>query len=567
MKKTLHFFVFANLLLLSTLDAQECQISTGTATLDVNNIEAILQASGDFWWDRSGAGYFVPKPSPGQPKVASIFAGGLWVGGVDPAENLKIAGQTYGAANGQTDWWPGPLSLDGGSTDANNCTNFDRLWKVERADIDAHIADFQDNGVIDGPVPQTILAWPGQGNPESFDANGFDLPDQPLAPFYDRNSNGLYEPMLGDYPNVPGDQAIWWVFNDEGGGHTHDVTNGFTMRVEVHALAYASAAESVILANTTFYDFTVINRAKENLDSAHVSLWMDVDLGCPVDDYLGCLPEERLAFFYNEDSLDGSVDCTCPGSISTYCEDIPLLGVKVLRGPKNAAGEDMGFSSFMYFGDPALGAPPPPFTLWYDVGFYRYMTGAWGDGVPLTYGGNGYDVTSTDYTDFAFPGNPSELTGWTQCTEDLPAFDRKALINSGPFSLEPGQKTSVCYAVMSHFGATHPCPDITPLVVMGDEVEEFCESLTAVENVQHADFNLQLSPNPLHTEAKLTLKNAGETMQQVLIFRADGQLVRSYKNLKTNELTIRRDGLPAGMYFYKIQTNAGRWSAGRLAVQ
>ena len=35
-----------------------------------------------------------------------------------------------------------------------------------------------------------------------------------LAPFVDVDYDGLYNPALGDYPDVMGDQAIFFIFND-----------------------------------------------------------------------------------------------------------------------------------------------------------------------------------------------------------------------------------------------------------------------------------------------------------------------------------------------------------------
>ncbi len=556
-----------------------CGISTATATLDVNNVKAILQASGDFWWDRSDAGYFVPQVAPGEPQPAAVFAAGLWLGGLDEGSNLKMACQTYGAASNHTDWWPGPLDLTIGTASQENCMRFNRLWKINKPDIDAHIADFNDNGVIDGPVPMPLLAWPGRNNPESFFGNGFDLPiDQPLAPFFDRNGNGNYEPKLGDYPLAPGDQALWWVFNDEGAGAIHGETNATAIRAEVQAFAYAYAGENdENLFNTTFYDFKIINRALEDIDSAFVSLWMDADIGCYLDDYFGSVPEEKMAFFYNEDANDGTPGCTCPGGVVPYCEESPILGVKVLRGPKGDDGEDKGFSSFTYHNNTSWGTPPPkPGTTdpSFDFEYYNYMTGRWKDGTEITYGGEGYNPSSNDIEKFAFPGNPSNADEWSMCHSQspnfpsgLPEYDRRTLINSGPFRLAPGESTSICYAVMSYFGAELPCPDVTPLIEMGNAVEAFCESLSSAGEVMADNPAIHFYPNPMSTEGKLVLDDQRHFMQQVALYSMDGRLLNSFSNLHTRELSIQRGDQPAGMYFYKILSSDGRLSTGRLVMK
>jgi len=31
-----------------------------------------------------------------------------------------------------------------------------------------------------------------------------------IAPFYDNNNDGIYDPMAGDYPQIKGDQALFF---------------------------------------------------------------------------------------------------------------------------------------------------------------------------------------------------------------------------------------------------------------------------------------------------------------------------------------------------------------------
>jgi len=77
---------------------EDCVPSEGQTFLDINNVRARLLVGGDIWWDGSSEpGYIVPAPEPGSgdPEVSSIFAGGVWIGGLDEAGNLKIAASTY----------------------------------------------------------------------------------------------------------------------------------------------------------------------------------------------------------------------------------------------------------------------------------------------------------------------------------------------------------------------------------------------------------------------------------------------------------------------------------------
>ena len=147
----LTFFLFS-----ITYSFAQCEQATAQIDLDANNVKARLRVGGDLWWDSDDGLYVVPNDGSG---TSAIFAGGLWMGGIDPAGNLKLSAQTYGSANGSASYWPGPLD-DNGDTDSNNCANFDRFWDVRKTDIDAHLADWEDNGVIDNTIPNSILGWP-----------------------------------------------------------------------------------------------------------------------------------------------------------------------------------------------------------------------------------------------------------------------------------------------------------------------------------------------------------------------------------------------------------------------
>lgn len=60
------------------------------------------------------------------------------------------------------------------------------------------------------------------------------------------------------------------------------------------------------------------------------------------------LPEERLAFAYNDDIQHGTFGCTCNSGVPTYCKSIPITGLKYLGGFKNIPGQALEVSSFVW---------------------------------------------------------------------------------------------------------------------------------------------------------------------------------------------------------------------------
>ena len=120
------------------------------------------------------------------------------------------------------------------------CTIWDKHFKISRADVEEFVARYIPAGGSDPTydqtmIPESIRDWP---------ANGNSAQDQFLAPFYDQNGNGYYEPEQGDYPDynitgdndeaeLYGDQTLWWIFNDKGNIHTE--TEADPIGLEIHA--------------------------------------------------------------------------------------------------------------------------------------------------------------------------------------------------------------------------------------------------------------------------------------------------------------------------------------------
>ena len=458
----------------------DCAQATGQIDQEINNVRARLLNGGDVWWDGSDGRYIVPKidPASGLPEVSSIFAGAVWLGGLDDAGNLKVAAQTYGSSGGQTDFWPGPLNPDEGTVEQETCIQWDRFFKVLGQDIDLHLSNyetFKTAGIDYEPdmVPSAILGWPGRGNEFFFDIYGFDLPNtrQGLGAFFDRDDDGFYEPTDGDYPviEVAGcdapqypDEMIFWIYNDAGGAHTQSNGDPIRMEVQVQSFAYATNDE---VNNMTFQRYKLINRAIASIDSTFFAMWVDADLGCYTDDYVGCDAERSLAIIYNEDAQDGSSGCVCEQGVNTYCNNIPIVGVDYFRGPLNEFGEELGMSSFTYYNNNSVGSPTPGTT---DPGnaveYYNYLSGSWLDGTPFTFGGEAYNLGSTDFISYAFTDPPNNPTGWSMCTVSLPFGDRRTIQATGPFRLDPGAKNELIVGVVWVPDVEYPCPDISDLL-------------------------------------------------------------------------------------------------------
>ncbi|MEY2904446.1 MAG: hypothetical protein RJA52_462, partial [Bacteroidota bacterium] len=63
---------------------ENCDNAISQIDQAINNVRARLLTGGDVWWDGTDGRYVVPKVAPGIPEVSSIYAGAVWLGGVDP---------------------------------------------------------------------------------------------------------------------------------------------------------------------------------------------------------------------------------------------------------------------------------------------------------------------------------------------------------------------------------------------------------------------------------------------------------------------------------------------------
>ena len=360
--------------------AAGCTPSSAFEWLDINNVKTRVNAGGDMWWDLpggTGSKYYIPANG----SATSLYAGSLWIAGVDVNDQLKCAAVRFRQGpnfNGGNDFWTGPLTVDGkASIDDATCARWDKLFKITRAEVDEFLSNCDENGVPAAgyEIPSIIRNWPAHPTAEDEGVAHY------LAPFYDKDGDGEYDPSQGDYPyydmdNVlchtkvatmeeavygsmhgsiladqvlKGDQTLWWIFNDKGASHTE--SGGQAIGLEIRAQAFAFATNDEI-NNMTFYSYEIINRSTYTLTGTYFSPWTDVDLGYGYDDYVGCDVARGLGYGYNGKAVDGS------GEPEAYGSQPPAIGIDFFQGPyMDADGIDNPKYAYTYMKvlDPVTG--------------------------------------------------------------------------------------------------------------------------------------------------------------------------------------------------------------------
>ena len=104
--------------------------------------------------------------------------------------------------------------------------------------------------------------------------------------------------------------------------------------------------------------------------------------------------------------------------------------------------------------------------------------------------------------------------------------------------------------------------------ILGLEVDITCYTPTVgIENQEPVN-EIKIFPNPFsdNTSFIIQSKNLNETYSFELM-DVLGKQVRSIKEITAKEFQISRNGLPNGIYFYKIYTPESVVSIGKLAVE
>ncbi|MBX7050649.1 MAG: T9SS C-terminal target domain-containing protein [Flavobacteriales bacterium] len=483
--------------------AASCAPATALRDLEWNNIDALIETGGSLWQDRANGRSHYYAPKSGVNSV--LFAGSLWLGGVSPDQQLKLAALQYRYSG--SDYWPGPLTTDGtAETTSSSCLSWDKFSVSLRTDAAMHrayfecqndpncdLSDLLPNGYV---IPSYFMDYPAHGNL----AAGQDFY---IAPFYDFDDNGIYDPTKGDYPwydidksvncrkrksddPVPlyGDQTLFWVFNDKGNIHTESGGQAIGMEIRAQAFAFSTNDE---VNNMTFYNYVLINQGTQKLQDTYFGTWIDCDIGGHVDDYVGCDVQRGLGYGYNGNSYDG------PSALSFgYGENPPAVGVDFFEGPyqdkdsmDNPLTDDIniafeqkgipykgigigygdgivdnerfGMRKFLYHIS-GTGTNGPPTQASH---YYNYLRGYWKNNQRMTYGGNALTVgTGTDPSipaDYMFPGDTDPLrfgtygidvAPWTEVSSDNLPGDRRFMQSAGPFTLEPGDYNNITVGVV-----------------------------------------------------------------------------------------------------------------------
>ena len=471
--------------------------------LEINNIRARNEANGLLF--NNSATYSPGFEAPLDSSMHTFYAFNLWVSGMNNSMTYAY-GTKFLQSAGNTFRY-GPI-MDSEYYETENDL-WDRVWNISRSEIEYHINNYNDPGYT---MPEVIENWPAHGDVSKGQAAN-------LAPFIDVDDNDIYEPELGDYPDILGDQAIYSIYNGE--RFNEDMN---PMGIETHVMTYAFDCDD-LLDNVIFLYTKQYNRSDLEYTDAYLGFYADTDIGGYIDDFIMTDVDRASIIATNGVAYD-----------DVYGTMLPAQSITVLRGAKQDADNvdndfgilDMQTTNGLGYGDgiidneyrgldfsidvsngsQAMGDPEN------EIEFYNTMTGKWRYGENIKFGGNGYDTdTSSINSRFKNSYNDSYQYG-TYGQEPFDVYewwsipsDKRMIGSSGPFTFEAGSSKDMYLAfVFARQGIGSDTSvvlvreniDALKLLFNSDDLE--CGSLVlSVKDSQVSEpNNLSVYPNPFN---------------------------------------------------------------------
>jgi hypothetical protein len=209
--------------------------------------------------------------------------------------------------------------------------------------------------------------------------------------------------------------------------------------------------------------------------------------------------------------------------------------------------------------------------------YYNYMQAKWKDDTPLTYGGTGYNTNSTNYTNYAFSGDPVSKTGWSEVTPNglgstpNPPSDRRGMMSTGPFTF---YTDDICLDIAFPFAQDIEGDNISSVAMLkqrAQAIQHFYDlqnhtggcalNVGIKENKSHSG-KIQIYPNP--SNGCFTV-SCDRTIEIFDLYDVFGRKV--FTEMPKAQATLINIPLPQGLYMYRAVLQDHSVCSGKIAVQ
>lgn len=494
-----------------------------SSQLDHNNVSAHISDVGTYFFDyvNSTKGYEIPKGSG----RFSIYSTQFWFAGKDSSNEIRFI---QGGIPNYSDVFNGPISNPGTYSSTTYQSDWgNSMWEICQSDIDTYkawwLACASPNANAEDclnaiePSIETlnrIISWPAHGN-VALGQSHF------LAPYYDYNQDGAYNPEDGDYPIIKGCCATYMIQNDA--AETHTYTNTDSLGIELHLMFYQYQTGGY-LNDVTFVDVKAVNRSNNNYSDFVSSISVDADLGFYGDDYYGCDSVRNTMYFYNGDNLDED-----EAGILGYGVNPPALGI---------VGLDVDLSSCapLYSGSSIAEK-------------WNIMNG-------LQPNGSSWLTPTANPTKYVYSGNPTIAGEWSAPNDGVQPGDVRGIASFYHGTLNSGDTLTQTYAITFAQNGNN-LGNVTNLLNNSDEIKMFydnqsnvpCNGATwGIEDKELIQFSL--SPNPANS--KISISSSAPIKEIILLDILGNRILSSTSN------SIDISKLSNGVYFIYLETQDGQ---------
>jgi hypothetical protein len=374
-------------------------------------------------------------------------------------------------------------------------------------------------------------------------------------------------------PEIYGDQTLWTVFN------SFDSTAILSppywpkkilpIPIEIQQLVYAHGGAELddenILSNTIFYEWIIINKGSDPVDSAYFGFWSDIDFMDVIDDNLpGMDTVEQTGYCWaSNETFSGMVPPSVGYSL-LYGPTIPSPGNSAIyKGRVLNNHVNMKLNAFKGIADDSIIGD----SMYAPV---RSITEAQNVARVLT--SNGYLIINpitNQPTTFPFSGDPVTGEGWIY-THWI-SGGAGMVYFSGPFTLAPNDTQWVMMAVVPGLGETN-LESITQMRRKANILRSLpydslafgtlSYPITDVKENDNRNYPTHYSlsqnyPNPFNpnTLIKFSLPESGFVKLTIydLLGREVALLMNAEQSAGSYEVELNATGLPSGIYFYRFQ--------------
>lgn len=515
-KRVRNVIILAALATSGATRAQTGSMYSNSVDLNIGNIVAPHLLHGDMWWD----------PATGAPKIqfpkgvtgtlggtCALFAAGKL------SDGTMVGATGLYRVNG-ADFWPGPVGTI--SSDARNnplTAEWAKIWRVERSTIDSFLR-LSTHTLAN--TPASILEWPGKGNTNAKGRNGSSLNvSVEMAPFADLNGNGVYEPLSGEYPQIKGDQMLWWIINDNS---TLPNSGATPIGLEIRISAYAYATRT-LTDNIIFYEYDLKNAGTSRVTDFVFSPIVDLDMNYAFNDYVGFDSARRVAISYDQSGF--------PAGISHQA-----AGMVMLEQPGDAWNRYTPVGAMNYFRNEAASAGSDPGNL---SEAYNYMTG--------------YDRVGNKRV----PNSNYAINGLkAQCDATAVPGDLRIVLAATPVVLEPAETRRYAFALVAA-DSVGACPgtDFSALLETVDSAYSayyhpvLVTPGTPTSVTHRTGVKLDIYPNPVDKTLFISHTQADATVR---VTNAIGAVVNPPLRRRGDGFELDASALPTGMYYLELRS-------------